>query len=344
MKKKLLSMFSILLLLSSCSTQDEPALAPPVDAKTYTVSFGLAGEITSITDSPLTRAVSNDLYGIQVYSTPDSTYAEGAYQSERPYAYGIFDDKAKMSIKLLAGYKYRFICTMIVDAKSKLNNWDNYYYIWPFYINTGNDNQPELSSFNYSTNNAISGLMLGSSQIKDSIGGYNFYGRPNTDRYYGETMNYVPTKDSTVTINMNRMVFGAKFVAEGLKNGKLYIQMESSPLLTLEAPNTEVQDIFTFSRVSCPGWDDPMTGKYVDYYEDIPVSINWLNADSVKVPIASQNIRFTRNKLTTIKVRVQDSTMANSIGITTEDKPMAAGDTITIGGGSSTDTPINPVP
>lgn len=71
---------------------------------------------------------------------------------------------------------------------------------------------------------------------------------------------------------------------------------------------------------------------------------NWLNADSVKVPIASQNIRFTRNKLTTIKVRVQDSTMANSIGITTEDKPMAAGDTITIGGGSSTDTPINPVP
>ena len=43
-------------------------------------------------------------------------------------------------------------------------------------------------------------------------------------------------------------------------------------------------------------------------------------------------------------IQIQDSTMANSIGITTEDKPMAAGDTITIGGGSSTDTPINPVP
>lgn len=157
-------------------------------------------------------------------------------------------------------------------------------------------------------------------------------------------MNYVPTKDSTVIINMNRMVFGAKFVAEGLESGKLFIQMQDAPLLTLEAPNTEVQDIFTFSNVSYPGLDDPMTGKYVDYSEDISVSINWLNADSVKVPIASQNIRFTRNKLTTIKVRVQDSTMANSIGIITEDKPMAVGDTISIGGGSSTDTPINPVP
>ena len=157
-------------------------------------------------------------------------------------------------------------------------------------------------------------------------------------------MNYVPTKDSTVTINMNRMVFGAKFVAEGLESGKLFIQMQDAPLLTLEAPNTEVQDIYTFQYIGYPGGNDMTTGKYVDYSEDISVSINWLNADSVKVPIASQNIRFTRNKLTTIKVRVQDSTMANSIGITTEDKPMAAGDTITIGGGSSTDTPINPVP
>lgn len=341
MKKKLLSMFSILLLLSSCSTQDEPALAPPVDAKTYTVSFGLAGEITSITDSPLTRAVSNDLYGIQVYSTPDSSYAGGAYQPEKPYAYGLFDDKDKMSIKLMAGYKYRFVCTTLVDAKSRLAYYGSYYNITPFNI-MGNNSQQEFSIFNYSTYNYFFNLQSGYTQLSASIGDFFGY-RPNVDRYYGETINYVPTKDSTVTINMNRMVFGAKFVAEGMESGKLYIQIQDAPLLTLEAPNTEVQDIFTFATVGSPlrYIDD---GKYVDYYEDISVSINWLNADSVKVPIATQNIRFTRNKLTTIKVRIQDSTMANSIGITTEDKPMAAGDTITIGGGSSTDTPINPVP
>lgn len=343
MKKKLLSMFSILLLLSSCSTQDEPELTPPLDAKTYTVSFGLTGEITSITDSPLTRAVSNDLYGIQVYSIPDSTFAGGTYQSEKPYAYGIFDDKAKMSIKLMAGYKYRFVCTMIVDAKSRLPYSENYYGIMPFSI-TNNNSQSEFSIFNYSTDKYFYYLSQGFSCIIESIWSSNFFHRPNVDRYYGETRDYIPTKDSTVTINMNRMVFGAKFVAEGLESGKLYIEIQDAPLLTLEAPNTEVQDIFTFSSVSYPGWDDPMTGKYVDYYEDISVSINWLNADSVKVPIATQNIRFTRNKLTTIKVKVQDSTMANSIGIITEDKPMVVGDTISIGGGSSTDTPINPVP
>lgn len=339
MKKKLLSMFSILLLLSSCSTQDEPTLAPPVDAKTYTVSFGLAGEITSITDSPLTRAISNDLYGIQVYSTPDSSYAGGAYQSEKPYAYGLFDDKAKMSIKLMAGYKYRFVCTMLVDGKNKLTSL-NYYGTNPFGVYGNYSSQSELSNFNYSANSYFWGLDRGSTGLRESDGSANYCERPNVDRYYGETINYIPTKDSTVTINMNRMVFGAKFVAEGMESGKLLIQIQDAPLLTLKAPNTEVQDIFTFYWIGNPS----SATSGIDYYEDIPVSINWLNADSVKVPIASQNIRFTRNKLTTIKVRVQDSTMANSIGITTEDKPMAAGDTITIGGGSSTDTPINPVP
>ena len=243
----------------------------------------------------------------------------------------------------MAGYKYRFVCTMIVNAKSKLA-YSNFYGNNPFGIYGNYSSQSELSNFNYNANSYFWGLNRGSTGLKKSDGSVIYCERPNTDRYYGETTNYVPTKDSTVTINMNRMVFGAKFVAEGLESGKLYIEIQDAPLLELEAPNTEVQDIFTFSSVSYPGWDDPMTGKYVDYYEDISVSINWLNADSVKVPIATQNIRFTRNKLTTIKVRVQDSTMANSIGITTEDKPMAAGDTITIGGGSSTDTPINPVP
>ena len=55
-----------------------------------------------------------------------------------------------------------------------------------------------------------------------------------------------------MTINMNRMVFGAKFVAEGMESGKLYIQIQDAPLLTLEAPNTEVQDIFTFATVGSP--------------------------------------------------------------------------------------------
>ena len=336
-------MFSILLLLSSCSTQDEPTLAPPVDAKTYTVSFGLAGEITSITDSPLTRAVSNDLYGIQVYSAPDSTYAEGTYQQERPYAYGLFDDKAKMSIKLMAGYKYRFVCTMIVDAKNKLVNDNNYFSSSPFYLSMGYNNQQQLSNIYYSTDNYLHALSDGYASLSDPIVGRIDFHRPNVDRYYGVTRDYIPTRDSTVVINMKRMVFGAKFVAEGLVDGKLLIHVEGAPLLTIEVPSTEVQDIFTFDIVgNLTRYSEK--GVEIDYYEDIPVSINWLNADSVKVPIASQNIRFTRNKLTTNKVRVQDSTMANSIGITTEDKPMAAGDTITIGGGSSTDTPINPVP
>ncbi len=76
-------------------TPDEPSTTP----KEFLVSLGFSGEITSIEESPLSRAATNDLYGIQVYSSPASA------DDYRPYAYGLFDSKDGMVIKLLEGYK-----------------------------------------------------------------------------------------------------------------------------------------------------------------------------------------------------------------------------------------------
>lgn len=105
-------------------TPDEPNTTP----KEFLVSLGFSGEITSIEESPLSRAAINDLYGIQVYSSPTSS------DNYKPYAYGLFDSKDGMVIKLLEGYKYKFVSSMVVDGKQKINSNDYGTSYWaPFY-------------------------------------------------------------------------------------------------------------------------------------------------------------------------------------------------------------------
>lgn len=98
-------------------TPDEPNTTP----KEFLVSLGFSGEITSIEESPLSRAATNDLYGIQVYSSPTSS------DNYKPYAYGLFDSKDGMVIKLLEGYKYKFVSSMVVDGKQKISSYESSY-------------------------------------------------------------------------------------------------------------------------------------------------------------------------------------------------------------------------
>ena len=115
--------------------------------------------------------------------------------------------------------------------------------------------------------------------------------------------------------------------------------------MIIESPSTEVQDLFTFSSVSNPtSWVSDETGNNeVPYYEDVAVAINWEKANGDKLPIAAQNIRFTRNKLTTVTVTVSDESLEGNIGVSTENDPMTDGDNVEVGGGSSTETPVDPV-
>ena len=79
------------------------------EPETYTVKLGWAGEILDVSYEPLsTRATTDDLYGIQVYSAPANGFEEWT-----PYALGLFDDPNNISIKLLGDHKYKFVSTMI---------------------------------------------------------------------------------------------------------------------------------------------------------------------------------------------------------------------------------------
>ena len=342
MKKNLFPLFLALLVLSSCS-KDEIANSSEKDAKVFTVSLGFSGEITSITSSPLNasapsvtlrsaNATTVDLYGIQVYATPTSG------GSETPYAYGLFDNLDSMKIKLMDGYKYRFECGMVPDGKNVLSGGYGNSFNAPFRTSNDNGSATEytLSTFKYSNSKSMTGLNSG--HVFNGTASLS-WARPGMDRYYGTYSDYVPNEGGSVSINMKRMVFGVTVVAEGLTNGKLQIQISGAPQMEFAAPTTSSSNnIFTFANVGSPF----ASGTTDDYFEDIPVTFTWVKSDGVPVPIATnQTIRFTRNKLTTITVKIQDNNLNNGIGIILENTNMVTGDSINITGGTGTDTPIN---
>ncbi len=317
--KKYFIAFSLFAALFSCSTDEIPE-QPANEPKVYEVSLGLAGEITSITESPITKAAPNDLYGIQVYSAPIENTGTDIYSN---YAYGIYNDLSSAKIKLLEGYKYKFECTMVVNGKNRIYGYKNgtyFGYSAPFWVNNVGVGEVK-NAFIYSVWNTIFFLNGGSVSLIDADNENRSYYRPNIDRYMGLTVGFVPTGSNSVSIHMKRAIFGVRFIAEGLTSGKLKINMDEAPGLELTPENLQVEDIFTFRNLKNIYSDNT-------YSEDVQVAINWQQNDSTTVPLASQLIKFKRNTRTTIKVKVADLADQKSVSLNFENTPIAEGDSI----------------
>lgn len=304
-------------------TPDEPNTTP----KEFLVSLGFSGEITSIEESPLSRAATNDLYGIQVYSSPTSS------DNYKPYAYGLFDSKDGMVIKLLEGYKYKFVSSMVVDGKQKIKSFDyGISYSSPFY----NSGTTKLENkFVYDSGKEMGSLDNGTTYFAELSGSLD---HPNIMRYYGEVTDYVPTANGSVSINMKKVVFGAKFITEGFTEGTLYIKLKDAPTLQLVFPQTEVEDIFTFKN------EYPSGNRWTadTYTENILVSISWQKNDGAIVPLINQEVTFKRNIKTTITVKVNDSSVNQGLNITEEKNELQPGENIVLESSGAGNTPVNP--
>lgn len=304
-------------------TPDEPNTTP----KEFLVSLGFSGEITSIEESPLSRAATNDLYGIQVYSSPTSS------DNYKPYAYGLFDSKDGMVIKLLEGYKYKFVSSMVVDGKQKIKSFDyGISYSSPFY----NSGTTKLENkFVYDSGKEMGSLDNGTTYFAELSGSLD---HPNIMRYYGEVTDYVPTANGSVSINMKKVVFGAKFITEGFTEGTLYIKLKDAPTLQLVFPQTEVEDIFTFKN------EYPSGNRWTadTYTENILVSISWQKNDGAIVPLINQEVTFKRNIKTTITVKVNDSSVNQGLNITEEKNELQPGENIVLESSGADNTPVNP--
>lgn len=323
---------------ASCQENITPE-NPAQEQDVYTVQLGFGGE-WDVTYEPLTRGNdNNDLYGIQVYSAPNNE--EKTTWSK--YAYGLFDNVDNVTISLLKGFKYKFVATMVVDGKDKLRKFSGGSFNYPFWISGQNGRRCIVENlFNYSSINYFSYIGNGETYLE---GLSNSIYHPNTERFYGELLDYVPEESSNdkAKIHMKRTSFGAKFIAQGklAKAGRLEVLMTQAPAISIDlAQEKQHDDIYTFSNVKAAY--DYKTGNYE---EDIDVSVNWhydTEDGEVTVPLGTHKITYKRNATTVVKINLENTNVEGGLGFElAETGAMVDGDEYVINDGSNVDTEID---
>ena len=217
---------AMLLMLSLATACENSSVLPeqpntPTEPEYVTVSLDLDAGLDCEYE-PLTRAEeNNDLYGIQVYSSPISA-TENAQWTK--YAYGLFDTSDGLAIKLIRGNEYKFVATIVKDGKDKIYfHAPSQSYGDPFrheISSHGNEMTPLSLSFIYGQLGMGLDYRRGAELV---VGG--FFSHANVERYYGELEGYIPVdNDSNVTIELKRTSFGAKYkvVGEYAENGDSY--------------------------------------------------------------------------------------------------------------------------
>lgn len=270
---------------TACSNED----SVPETPKECIVSLSFKGDIINTVESPLTRAESNDLYYIGVGIIQE----DGGYVS---YAHGLFDDVSAMKIKLTSKQKYRFSAIIVKNGKEKIHH-TNQRYSAPFDCDLNNE-------FIYEDKSGLYDFIFTLSDGEN-------YRIPNIDFYISmNNKDYTAVENGNVSIYMLRHSFGAKFIADNLTEGSLkialscdsrYSEQYKSPTISIDYPNTTVEDIFYLD----PG---TLTDEESDICADLKVSLVWVKGDGTETELGTPVITFKRNKLTTITVRVDKST------------------------------------
>lgn len=329
MKPKFYLSWLASLLLISCSTSTDeitdPSVTPP-QGKEFSIRIGHKGEISEDSTTPLLKANNVDVYGIQVYAKEINK----PYSSYRYYATGIFNDLAQMKLILQEGYLYKFESSMVPDGMNILRHSDTEFYD-PFYMNNAYgkfENQFQISSSNY-----LSSFNKGEALLANS----DRYMRSHTDRYHGILSDYEPIENGVVNIPMKRTVFGAKFIANNLAEGKLIISLENAKSLEILADDTtEVEQVFSFADVRAASEDD-------NYTENIPVTV-FLEKNGVKTPILNKTIAFKRKTLHTFQINIIEGNN-NQVGVDLEDPELSIQPEDNLNGTEGgIETPVEPTP
>lgn len=226
----LLISVAVVLMMSGCSKNIQ---SPDPRGEEVTVTITLGGELNAWVDQEeITKSgsPSDDAYGINVFYDKENDGVQ-----DDPYAYGLFDNVGDMSITLLSGHKYKFECTLVKDARSTLyfaKSTSNSGYSVPFQTNMSSNIYPNnkfiIGSSAYFTEfNSGKARMIvpGDGQINNAD---NLTECASINRFYGEISDYEPIQGSSIDIYLKRVVFGAKFVVNGLQNGSLDVDCSFS--------------------------------------------------------------------------------------------------------------------
>lgn len=296
--KKIIFILTVFLLWS-CSEEDIPNNNTISGEEYVTAKLTFGGEILSITEEPMTKALDNDdLTGIQIYTVSESG-------EETPYAWGLFDDVSNITVKLKKGTEYVFESTTVIDCKDIIGFMEvngEMWYSSPF----GKilRNKMDITTTEYFM--GLHGSMVNIFRSDDS----ESYGFSNIDKFY--CREHIQINDnSDITLQMNRAAFGLKITSRNLTTGELIVQSENMKDIVIK--NGEVFDsIFTMpldynSSLSDENW------KKDDYSIEKTLVVIYQNEQGEKEQIASQKIKFTRNKKTVIEVNIPSEDNLDSV-------------------------------
>lgn len=233
MKTRLLIIFCVAfnLTLLSCgtSTNIEPDdIVTPTTPTTPTPEINSDSVTISINSSikfdtkPLSSRSSslNDLYALQVHQIiPEDN---GCYLSL--YAYGYFDDLNKIVISLAKRYKYSFTLAYIPNGKNVIYKYPDGHYGNPCSSLYRDAYNGELNDLVYSTTASLDYLFYGTSQAKrQSSASEHDNWWNDIERYQGVCMEFDPNINTTVNIDLYRMMVGFKVTITDFYEGVVNI-------------------------------------------------------------------------------------------------------------------------
>ena len=260
------------------------------------VKLNLTGEFDVLVEQdPLTKAgESTDAYAINVYYDK-----EGDGSANDIYAYGLFDNVADMTITMLSNHKYKVYCTLVKDAYNSLyfgQAFNNSYsgYAYPFQTNTSNStilgNRFIIGDGTYFT-----GMGNGSAHIKTTTSPSTSNATPNAsiNRFYGVSALYEPIPNGTIDIYLKRVVYGAKFIVSGVREGLLNVTC--GDFYSRSGGNYEgTPTIYTFTNV---------TQGYNGTPQVNTVSLTYTSSRGSLWNISkTQDVQFKRNVMTTVNI------------------------------------------
>lgn len=284
----------------------------------YSITLLLEGDAGEVN-----QAAGTHLYGVQVLSR-----AEGSGEDYAPYGYGIYNDSARVELRLEPGNEYEIYTTLVAEGQQKVQAYGSLYAA-PFEVGDYGDvfppagyvpSTPELNVFLRDAVQGLPGIASGATVLAADG---NRYDRPNTARYFGERLGYVPTGDGVLIVDMTRTLFTVTCEVENLTEGRIRVEIEGAPALYIDAAAAEhtVSDVFTFAN-PYGNWTDS------GYSETAEVTFVWEKPNGLERVLSTETVTFVRGNAHLLSTVFSDDGMTMDI----ENKPLTDGEVINIEG------------
>lgn len=242
--------FFVLLLASCSDSYQNEIIAPEVRE----VRFSIANEFISQSFEPMSRAEAGAKY-----------YGMNIYKDGKPYAYGVFDDVAKMSVVLETDAEYDFECTSLREDHHKVakihDKSEGDVLKYPFCVGTEEKDEGKgypLGKFNqfiYSDKENLYCIGYGKTTVADGEVDKDGFASETKDetfpsqyRWYGE-LEDCDISSNEIEIQLNFASFGVKVTAKEVPEGWVTWSSYSCDFFNpiINADNLEVTNVFSFN-------------------------------------------------------------------------------------------------